>query len=52
VQRLWDNIGSFLAGLAVLVATVFAVSYAVVRRQEPEWLQAVRGRENAQAEVV
>jgi hypothetical protein len=51
MQWHWGNIGSFLAGLAALTATVFAVGYAIVKRQGPAWLQAVRDRENAQAEA-
>jgi hypothetical protein len=51
MQWHWGNIGSFLAGLAALIATVFAVSYAIVKRQGPAWLHAVRDRENAQAEA-
>jgi hypothetical protein len=30
MQWHWGNIGSFLAGLAALIATVFTVSYAIV----------------------
>jgi len=47
----WGNIGSAAAGLAALIATVFAVSYAIIKRQGPAWLQAVRDRENAQADA-
>jgi hypothetical protein len=47
----WGNIGSAAAGLAALIAAVFAVSYAIVKRQCPAWLQAVRDRENAQADA-
>lgn len=51
MQWHWGNIGSAAAGLAALIATVFAVSYAIVKRQGPAWLQAVRERESAQADA-
>ena len=51
MQWHWGNIGSAAAGLAALIAAVFAVSYAIVKRQGPAWLQAVRDRENAQADA-
>ncbi len=47
----WGNIGSAAAGLAALTAAVFAVSYAIIKRQGPAWLEAVRDREQAQAEA-
>lgn len=47
----WGNIGSAAAGLAALIATLFAVSYAIIKRQGPAWLQAVRDKENAQADA-
>jgi len=46
----WGNLGSAAAGLAALIATVFAVTYAIIKRQGPAWLQAVQDREHAQAE--
>ena len=46
----WRNIGSASSGLAALIATVFAVTYAITKRQGPAWLQAVRDRQRAQAE--
>jgi hypothetical protein len=46
----WGNIGSAAAGLAALIATVFGVTYAIIKRQGPAWLQAVHDREQAQAE--
>ena len=46
----WGNVGSAAAGLAALIAAVFAVAYAITKRQGPAWLQAVREREHAQAE--
>jgi hypothetical protein len=46
----WGNIGSAAAGLAALIATVFAITYAIIKRQGPAWLQAVQDREHAQAE--
>lgn len=51
MQWHWGNIGSVAAGLAALIATVFAVGYAIVKRQGPAWLQAVRDKENAQADA-
>ncbi len=42
------NIGSAAAGLAALIAAVFAGTYAIGKRQGPAWLQAVRDRECAQ----
>jgi len=51
MQWHWGNIGSAAAGLAALIAAVFAVSYALIKRQGPAWLQAVRERESAQADV-
>ncbi len=51
MQWHWGNIGSAAAGLAALIATVFAVGYAIVKRQGPAWLQAVRERESAQADA-
>jgi hypothetical protein len=44
------DIGSAAAGLAALIAAIFAVAYALIKRQGPAWLQAVRDREHAQAE--
>jgi hypothetical protein len=46
----WGNIGSAAAGLAALIATLFAVVYAITKRQGPAWLQAVREREHAQTD--
>jgi len=45
------NIGLAAAGLAAPLAAVFAVSYAIVKRQGPAWLQAVREHESAQADA-
>lgn len=47
----WGNLGSLLSGIAVAIATVFAVTYAITKRQGPAWLQAVQDREHAQAEA-
>ena len=51
MQWHWGNIGSAAAGLAALIAAVFAVTYAIFKKQGPEWLQAIREREHAQAEA-
>jgi hypothetical protein len=51
MQWHWGNIGSAAAGLAALIAAVFAVTYALAKRQGPAWLQAVRDRERAQAQA-
>jgi hypothetical protein len=51
MQWHWGNIGSAAAGLAALIAAVFAVSYAIIKKQGPAWLQAVRERESAQADA-
>ncbi len=51
MQWHWGNIGSAAAGLAALIAAVFAVTYAIMKRQGPAWLQAVREREHAQADA-
>jgi hypothetical protein len=50
MQWHWGNIGSAAAGLAALIAAIFAVAYALIKRQGPAWLQAVQDREHAQAE--
>lgn len=46
----WGNIGSAAAGLAALLAAVFGITYAIIKRQGPAWLRAVQERERAQAE--
>src|SRR5258708_4652907 len=51
MQWHWGNIGSAAAGVAALIAAVFAVTYAIMKRQGPAWLQAVREREHAQADA-
>jgi hypothetical protein len=51
MQWHWGNIGSAAAGFAALIAAVFAVGYAVLKKQGPAWLQAVRDREHAQADA-
>lgn len=47
----WGKIGSAAAELAALIATVFAVSYAIVKKQGHAWLQAIRDYENARADA-
>lgn len=47
MQWHWGNIGSFLAGLAGLIAALFAV-YGVIR-YGPAWLRDSRARQQAQA---
>jgi len=51
MQWHWGNIGSAAAGFAALIAAVFAVGYAITKKQGPAWLQAVRDREHAQADA-
>ena len=51
MQWHWGNIGSAAAGLAPFIAAVFAITYAITKRQGPAWLHAVREREHAQADA-
>jgi len=50
MQWHWGNIGSAAAGLAVLVSALFTIGYALISKQGPALIRAIRDRTQAQTD--